>query len=175
MVARLAVQLLIHGPLAAYGHGHITWPPSTRHGGSLETAGRCWPSQACFWFSQPTWIPGKPKLNDKRYRTFNVDVSGGPDDWSRVFPWRAPGTAPVLGSGCGLAGGSKTWRAPDGIPPTPYPLGFDGALLPPRSPQVWRAGDTVEVAWAITANHGGGCALRMASASCPAEGDGSCV
>lgn len=31
----------------------------------------------------------------------------GAGDWSRKNPWRAPGTAPVFGSGCGVYGGRE--------------------------------------------------------------------
>ena len=66
---------------------------------------------ACFWFSQPTSIPGPPTL-PQRHRTFNVDVSGGPKDWTAHMPWRAPGSAPVLGSGCGrqIDRADAVWR-----------------------------------------------------------------
>ena len=147
----LGVALLIAARLpAGDGHGQITWPPSTRHGGSLEEAGHCWPSMACFWFSQPTSIPGPPTL-PQRHRTFNVDVSGGPKDWTARMPWRAPGSAPVLGSGCGTAGGGP-WRAPDGVPPQGLPQGFDGKLLPKQTPHEWQMGSEQEVAFAIAAN-----------------------
>ena len=33
-----------------YGHGHMTFPASTRHGGSLSLGGDC-SNQACYWFS----------------------------------------------------------------------------------------------------------------------------
>ncbi len=34
----------------------------------------------------------------------------GAGDWSRKNPWRAPGTAPVYGSGCGVYGGRKEFN-----------------------------------------------------------------
>ena len=70
------------------------------------------------WFSQPNanWtlnpatgrpddpiarIPGEPTLNAPELRTYNINVSSGPLDYTRTSPWRAPGSAPVYGSGCG--------------------------------------------------------------------------
>ena len=144
----------------ASGHGTLTYPPSTRHGGSLAEAGRC-ESTACMWFTQPTSIPGEPILPDEG-RTFNLGVSSGDKDWTRKKPWRSPGTAPVFGSGCGISGGSylpipnggKAW-------PNMPPQGSDGVLLPRQAPTVWPRGSTQEVAWGITANHGGGYSFRL--------------
>ena len=139
------------------GHGQITYPPSTSHGGSLAEAGRC-DSTACMWFSQPTSIPGPPTVNERRHRTFNVDVSSGTRDWSRTMPWRAPGTAPILGSGCGTSGGGPVPLANGGkAAPSMPPQGSDGVHLPRQPPTEWRRGSVQEVAWAINANHGGGC------------------
>lgn len=40
-------------------------------------------------------------------RTLQLNVTGQPADVYATSPWRAPGSAPVFGSGCGVAGGSK--------------------------------------------------------------------
>jgi len=116
------------------------------------------------WFSQPTVIPGEPALNDPAHRTYNVKVAEGPHDWTRKMPWRAPGTAPVLGSGCGLAGGNSL-PIPNGGKVQPEQQGLDGLKLPETKPTVWKKGDDVEVAWAITANHGGGYSWRLCKKS----------
>lgn len=144
----------------ASGHGSLTHPPSTRHGGTLAEAGRC-ESTACMWFTQPTSIPGEPTLPDD-YRTFNLGVNSGAKDWTRKKPWRSPGTAPVFGSGCGISGGSQLpipngGKAWPGMPPQ----GSDGALLPRQVPALWPRGSAQEVAWGITANHGGGYSYRL--------------
>jgi hypothetical protein len=34
------------------------------------------------------------------------------------MPWRAPGESPVLGHGCGVAGGGVDWNGNGGWPPT---------------------------------------------------------
>jgi hypothetical protein len=126
----------------------------------LAQAGHC-DNNACVWFSQPTSIPGEPTLNDPRFRTYNIDVTGGSGDWSRKMPWRSPGAAPVLGSGCGVAGGGPVPLPNGGTAPPSVPQGFDGFHLPKKSPAIWHVGAIEEVAWAITANHGGGYSYRL--------------
>jgi len=144
------------------GHGHITYPPN-RHGGNYSIAGYCAAASGspCVWFSQPTTIPGEPTLHDPALRTYNVKVSSGVHDWSRKMPWRAPGTAPVLGSGCGVAGGNRLPLPNGGNAPHGVEQGLDGLKLPVTKPTVWKKGEVVEVAWAITANHGGGYSWRL--------------
>lgn len=148
----------------AKGHGHITYPPN-RGGGNYSLAGYCeayGPQvQPCMWFSQPTTIPGEPTLTNPAYRTYNVKVADGPHDWSRKMPWRAPGTAPVLGSGCGVAGGNSVPIPNGGQAPSGVQQGLDGVHLPETKPTVWKKGEVVEVAWAMMANHGGGYSWRL--------------
>lgn len=84
------------------------------------------------------------------------------------MPWRAPGTAPVRGSGCGVAGGSPftNMTSNGGDPPPGFAQGADGLTLPATTPTVWRRGDVVEVAHGLMANHGGGYSWRL----CPNDG-----
>jgi len=95
-------------------------------------------------------------------------VNDGPRDWSRRAPWRAPGTAPVLGSGCGLAGGNPEVIDNGGVAPAGIEQGTDGVTLPevPGPKTVWERGSSVEVAHAIHCNHGGGYSYRL----CPKSG-----
>jgi hypothetical protein len=81
------------------------------------------------------------------------------------MPWRAPGKAPVLGSGCGIAGGNPLPIPNGGTPPNGVEQGLDGFMLPETEPTVWKKGDVVEVAWAILANHGGGYSWRLCKKS----------
>lgn len=122
-------------------------------------------------FSQP-WpanpkisvIPGPPTNNASQFRTNNVNVSGGPNDWSATMPWRAPGSAAVVGSGCGSAGGGDAWNANGGWPATGMKQGQDplDVLSPPPFPMTnWTRGQVVEVAWGMWANHGGGYSYRL--------------
>jgi len=84
------------------------------------------------------------------------------------MPWRSPGKAPVQGSGCGIAGGNKVPLPNGGATSSPFPQGFDGAELPPvNEPALWKKGSVQDVAFGITANHGGGYSWRL----CPADGE----
>eukprot|EP01062_Namystynia_karyoxenos_P051364 TRINITY_DN402_c0_g1_i2.p1 TRINITY_DN402_c0_g1~~TRINITY_DN402_c0_g1_i2.p1 ORF type:complete len:344 (+),score=106.75 TRINITY_DN402_c0_g1_i2:86-1117(+) len=151
--------LLLAGPAA--GHGSLNWPPA-RQRGSLAQGGRCGAGQ-CLWFSQISEIPGEPTVNEEPLRTYNVKVSAGPRDWSRKMPWRAPGTSPVIGSGCGSAGGGPKFINNGGFPPDGVKQGADGLSLPQLAgePTVWKRGSEQEVAWGINANHGGGYSYRL--------------
>lgn len=156
------------------GHGMLTWPPA-RALGDLKSAGLSSayvayeekPNVGYLWFSQPVVIPGEPTLNSPEDRTYNVHVSSGDKDWSRRMPWRAPGTAQVLGSGCGVSGGSPV-QIPNGgasSDPTLYPYGMDGKDLPATKPTEWTMGSTAEVAFSLIANHGGGYSYRLCKKS----------
>ena len=124
------------------------------HNQTSQGTGCC--GGGCIWFSQPANVdhPTLPHFA----RTMNPGVGGGPGDYSRYRPWRSPGAAPVLGSGCGAAGGGPMRLANGGNAPFVYKQGADAMdALPPKEPAVWTAGSEQDVAWAITANHGGGC------------------
>lgn len=125
-------------------------------------------------FSQPSksqpnisTIPGWPTNNASSTRTHNVNVSdGSAADWTKKMPWRAPGSAAVLGSGCGVAGGGDTFNNNGGWPPTGMTQGADTLSLPAGRPTVWSRGSVVDVAWGMWANHGGGYSYRI----CPNNG-----
>mmetsp|Transcript_112753 Transcript_112753/g.158175 ORF Transcript_112753/g.158175 Transcript_112753/m.158175 type:complete len:345 (-) Transcript_112753:49-1083(-) len=145
-------------PALVLGHGHITIPRA-RNNGSIQSAGNCG-NYECFWFSQIVNIPGEPTLPDYA-RTMNLGISSGPHDFSRTMPWRAPGTAPVLGSGCGVAGGGPKELDNGGIPPPGFEQGVDFLTIPEQEPTVYKRGSVVEMAWATFANHGGGYSWRL--------------
>eukprot|EP01006_Ploeotia_vitrea_P017617 TRINITY_DN48839_c0_g1_i1.p1 TRINITY_DN48839_c0_g1~~TRINITY_DN48839_c0_g1_i1.p1 ORF type:complete len:380 (-),score=25.13 TRINITY_DN48839_c0_g1_i1:1241-2380(-) len=166
MEKRFPLLLLLAVVSWVHGHGQLTHPLSNRANCSYETAGTCDGPYGCLWFSQITTIPGPPTVNDAKYRSYNVHVSSGPDDWSYKYPWRAPGSAPVRGSGCGVAGGSDVVLFNGGVSPPGVPQGTDGITLPAKEPTIWTAGSTVEVGFALTANHGGGYSYRL----CPKSG-----
>ena len=125
----------------------------------------------CMWFSQPdaNWtlnpatgrpddpiarIPGEPTLNAPELRTYNINVSSGPLDYTRTSPWRAPGSAPVYGSGCGVGAGGPL-REQDGGTGREFGVtqNLDGKDLPAlnTAPHRWQRGSVVEVGWAATA------------------------
>ena len=99
----------------------------------------------------------KPTLPEE-YRTFADVVAKFPHflDFTAYRPWRSPGTAQPLDS-CGLAGGStKNNDVAGGFGKRTivHKQGFNGsALSPVVAPPKWTAGDVVEVAWEIAANH----------------------
>ena len=144
--------------------------------------------QPCLWFSQGCGIgcdscnnhtqhsmgkplcakemePTLPKAMWTMNRHANVDPER---DVFKYHPWRAPGFAPVVDV-CGMAGGgphpgggagvfTKTQWAQQGD------LGSH-VLKPQPSGTVWAAGSSVEVGWALRANHGGGYQYRLCKAS----------
>jgi len=110
-------------------------------------------------------IPGEPTLNDAEYRTYNVDVKDGAHDWSRKMPWRAPGQAPVRGSGCGVAGGAPVMIPNGGAPPPGYEMGVDGLDLPEQEATEWQIGGVATVGFSMVANHGGGYSWRLCKKS----------
>ncbi len=116
----------------------------------LEKAGNC--------------KPIKPTLNDKELRTYNIDAEAGSDaDWTKVMPWRAPGTTgrgnPDF-SPCGVSSGAVGYPLP---PATGTEQGVSGTSLPPLAANKteWKRGSMQEVEWAIYANHGGGYSYRL--------------
>lgn len=144
----------------AASHGHMTLPPSTRHGGALSLGGDC-RNGACFWFTNNMEIAVEETLP---VEARSVTNGGSPDVFGKS-PWRAPGRASVHGSGCGVAGGSDNAYANGGTAPKGSHQGLDGTKLPEQSPTVWQLGSAVEVAWAIAANHGGGYSYRLCKKS----------
>ena len=149
----------------AHGHGHMTLPASTRNGGELSLGNNC-TNQACLWFSNNVQIPGEPTLPSS-LRSIQQNVTTLPQDVFATSPWRSPGSAPVFGSGCGLAGGDVDIYL-NGGSIKGFKQGMDGVDLPQHgTPEIWKRGDTAEVAFAIAANHGGGYSYRL----CPSDGN----
>ena len=119
----------------------------TQH--DLDLADHCKPIE-------PTLGGGDP-AHERELRTHNVDGLSKRGDWTKVNPWRAPGTA---GRGnpdfqpCGVNSGG---RAEFSNPPTTakdVPKAGPGTALPPvGSGPIWTRGTTVEAAWALYANH----------------------
>ncbi len=150
------------GASLASGHGVLTKPVSralyvaTNDTNGIQFAGSC-PNKACVWYSQKVAIPGEVTNCDPKMRTMGVSCGDkNPSDFTceQRVPWCAPGSAPVR-SPCGVFAGGWNMR------------GRDMLDLPGQPREVWPAGSTQEVGWAITANHGGGYAFRL----CRADSD----
>jgi len=85
------------------------------------------------------------------------------NDLEQRVPWRYPGSAPVENS-CGLNGGGyeEGPHGTGGVAFFGFPQGWKGTEVSPLLKQTtWIAGSTVQVAWGITANHGGGYQYRL--------------
>merc|ERR1719245_2344151 len=106
-------------------NSHATmYEPPTRNSMGISLLAPGCEGGACLWFTQGSWIGcpwatgrnqgcvfgwlTKPMIDydDKTLRTFNLNHTDGLD-WTRMNPWRKPGSAPVADS-CGLAGGWTT-------------------------------------------------------------------
>mmetsp|Transcript_8455 Transcript_8455/g.21628 ORF Transcript_8455/g.21628 Transcript_8455/m.21628 type:complete len:398 (-) Transcript_8455:137-1330(-) len=145
--------------LSVLGHGTVNVPASNRHGGSLKLGGSCDKGE-CVWFTNEIKIPGWPTLPDEFRTVLRNVTNGSKHDYFFKSPWRAPGTAPVLGHGCGVgAGGPQVYG--NGDRSQGIPQGADGIDLPAQTPVVWHPGDEVEVAFGMNANHGGGYSWRL--------------
>lgn len=111
-----------------------------------------------------------PTITDPRLTTWNAQEMRGNVSFTRLHPWRRPGSVPG-GDPCGLAGGSnsnKSYPAGGFGPETGYPQGFPGSKLPPIDKDkraTWTAGKSAEVSWVSAANHGGGYMYSLCPAS----------
>eukprot|EP00747_Dinoflagellata_sp_TGD_P167459 gnl/TRDRNA2_/TRDRNA2_191908_c0_seq1.p1 gnl/TRDRNA2_/TRDRNA2_191908_c0~~gnl/TRDRNA2_/TRDRNA2_191908_c0_seq1.p1 ORF type:complete len:491 (+),score=74.81 gnl/TRDRNA2_/TRDRNA2_191908_c0_seq1:135-1475(+) len=177
-------------------------PPSRSTGGisvgSPNCAGGC-----CLWFNNGAFIgcptatgknvstkkdcphPASPTIDegDKTLGTvftpwYQRMMVG---DWTAHHPWRFPGSAPVANP-CGLNGGSRMPgpTGTGGVAFFGFPQGWKGTEVSPLLKKTtWIAGSEVEVAWGITANHGGGyqyrlCKVSDASSNVTAEATEEC-
>lgn len=129
----------------------------TNETNGMQFAGECPGGSACQWYTQKTTTPGEVTNCDAAMRTMGVNCGDeNPTDFpctaGAAVPWCAPGSAQVA-SPCGIYSGTSGGTR-----------GRDMRDLPAGPADEWVAGGVAEVAWAITANHGGGYAYRL----CPA-------
>ena len=112
----------------------------------------------------------KPTICSADMRTVNTDAECmSHDDHWQYTPWRYPGMAPVRDS-CGMAGGHLMSEGGDGKhnfgadyrKTKNAKLGDLGSKVLPYTPTgvQWKVGSTVNVSWALTANHAGGYQYR---------------
>jgi|ERR1711860_17314 len=166
----------------AAGHSAMVWPPiwQDQNGRSgLKAGQQCWKDGvadginyggSCMWFTNFTFIQGKPTL-DESMRTFKNMDNGY--DWTVNSPWRSPGSA-FVHSPCGVGGGNP-YGCPEGGPSAECPgggygygpfaedLNFENVVT-----TEWKIGSQVEAYWGIIANHGGGYSYRLCKV--PEEG-----
>jgi len=100
--------------------------------------------------------------NNKATIGYNRDGLSSHGDWSKVNPWRAPGTTgrgnPAFNP-CGISSGAIGYPDP---PATGTQQGMNGTDLPATAdPQVWKRGSVQDVEWGLYANHAGGYAYRL--------------
>jgi len=123
----------------------------------LDKADHCKPIE-------PTLGGGDP-AHERELRTHNVDGLSARGDWTKVNPWRAPGTAGMGNPNfepCGInSGGNASFANPE-TTAKDVPKAGPGTALPyvGKGP-TWKRGSTVEAAWAIYANHAGGYSYRL--------------
>ena len=120
-----------------------------------------YPGCACYWYKNNTVIE-KPTLFDDELRTFALAPH---QEHILYHPWRAPGSAPI-DSPCGVAGGNIA-----GCVGGKCSFHKGGFGYGPKAEQTnfhyqfyvttWKLGSVVEVAFGITANHGGGYSYRL--------------
>ena len=116
----------------------------------------------CNWFTNNIEIPGNETLPVE----FRTVTNGGSPDVFTTSPWRSPGTAPVLGSGCGVAGGGPDRFANGGTSPAGIDMNTDGySGMVQQFQTTYQIGSDIMVAWAISANHGGGYHYRLCKVS----------
>lgn len=169
-------------------HGAMTWPPTWLDANGaigLDAGAHCsasaeveghGPVGSCMWFNNYTFTSETPTLpmDLRTYR--DDDTAQGGVTWEKM-PWAAPGTATHIDGTfypCGVGGGNPR-GCPMGDPMTDSCPGggfgngpdarhfdFDNVVT-----TEWKAGDVVEAAWGIVANHGGGYSYRL----CPADSD----
>jgi len=122
----------------------------------------------------PTLGGGNP-AHERELRTHNVDGLSKRGDWTKVNPWRAPGTAGWNNPDfqpCGINSGGKVAFSNPPTTAKDVPKAGPGTALPKvGSGPTWKRGSTVEAAWAIYANHAGGYSYRL----CKVSEDGSAV
>lgn len=166
-----AAGLAVLAPTAD-AHGVLTVPISrslriaTNATDGRMFAGECPGGTACTWYNQKVVIPGETTNCDMRMRTMGVTCGDeSPTDFpcteGHAVPWCAPGSAPVK-SPCGIFSGG--WGS----------NGRDMRDIDDASQATWEAGSQQQLAWAITANHGGGFAYRLCNKDTNPDLEESC-
>jgi len=108
--------------------------------------------------------PKEPTLPEYA-RTWNIEGKSAQGDWTKYFPWRAPGSSIPLDP-CGVFDGFDPPRVSgsSNASTSSYPTGSHGSkVLRPHAgaPANWKTGSVVEVSFGLFVNHGGGYQYRL--------------
>jgi hypothetical protein len=103
--------------------------------------------------------PMEPTNNDAKYRTFNLQNKSVAGDWTRYFPWRAPGFSKPLDA-CSIASGFREGENSYGSSVSGFTNGAKGSSVAGKV-TYWPAGGTAEARYGIMVNHGGGYQYRL--------------
>jgi hypothetical protein len=110
--------------------------------------------------------PIEPTNNLPEFRTFNADSKSKAGDWTRYFPWRAPGSAKPLDA-CSVASGFKEGEESFSSTVPGFTNGARGSELSPGTVTYMPAGGTFDAQFGLLVNHGGGYQYRL----CPKSKD----
>merc|ERR1719291_260821 len=118
--------------------------------------------------------PTEPTLPEHA-RTWNIEGASSHGDWTKYFPWRAPGSSIPMDP-CGVFDGFDPPRSGNESYPhagshvrvnassSSYPTGSHGSkVLRPHAGTVvnWKSGGIAEVSFGLFVNHGGGYQYRL--------------
>jgi len=167
----LSLTVLLTLCILCSGHGAMILPPvwQDKDGAFVQKPGDgWWYSGVTGYINDKVFIPnGTAELfdEDSPFRTWctalNRDFKGQCSFYAR-HPWLTPGTAPLKSNG-GTGTGGSPCGVLDGT--TQDARSLPGNTMPPK----WKAGQVMEMAWAIYANHGGGYQYRL----CPLPSSGN--
>jgi len=135
------------------------------------------------WFTNYTHIPGEGETMPDQMYGIGSDTGSPVPKWAAKNPWTQPGTAPILGDGCGINGGN-----PDGCGDS-SPFGtccggnwnkgawkrgcggytggkpafehYEDGLFGETFTTTWTRGNPEAVYWTDMAAHAGGYAYRL--------------
>lgn len=176
MQAQRLTLLVLLAASKVCGHGTLVWPRAYQTGEYVVEDDESCEGLSCYFMTNYTFVVGSPTISQSSTMRTWQDWGYG-IDVTASHPWRAPGTAGVLGTGCGIFGGNP--RGCDGVPAVQglpnqctgagSALGVDAALLESQATTTtWSAGSVVEVKFGLAANHGGGYSYRLCKK--PADG-----
>lgn len=180
----MKVTVAFNVVIGAAAHGSMSIP-RPRNAGSSAThpstgSDMSCVGDACYWYQVGCYIgcsecsnegkslypqpycsnPIEPTNNDPTTRSWDPLGQSSHGDFTKYNPWRAPGKAPVVDP-CGDASGYQNPGAYADIPKGYTAFAKGSEVLPESAATYWKAGGAAEVAWALSAQHGGGYSYRL--------------